>query len=366
MRAPRSRVFCASDPALVPACSNHASPALRPLLLFTLRNAAYISHLLLPRLFLPPSHISRSPTMEPIDRFPSPWDSSPLPSPGPPPSPAVWMPHDWTSSLRKDSTSPRTLPLIPEHPIHPGRRSNDHYSALPTHPDFLRGLQSHPLINQQADDVYLTPSPTSSDEFVMTTRPEERHSGSVPFPMSSAFASPALSASPRPLPSVGGSQSSVRSLPSVESSPSRTPDSAAALSSSIAMKNMVQPASKPPVRPQPSPSSLPKIQLRPPPEVQAQVQSQPFPPPPPPPLPEAIPHPKAQPQSRPQPQRASTGPGKNPVTAPRPRLPALRGSTGSIILPPRPHSAESTCPKHSLFYMQESMIVLKVHPRLSY
>ncbi|RDX52370.1 hypothetical protein OH76DRAFT_1344883 [Lentinus brumalis] len=127
---------------------------------------------------------------------------------------------------------------------------------------------------------------------------------------------------------------------------------------------MVQPASKPPVRPQPSPSSLPKIQLRPPPEVQAQVQSQPFPPPPPPPLPEAIPHPKAQPQSRPQPQRASTGPGKNPVTAPRPRLPALRGSTGSIILPPRPHSAESTCPKHSLFYMQESMIVLKVEGSL--
>ncbi|KAI0704216.1 hypothetical protein C8T65DRAFT_248524 [Cerioporus squamosus] len=219
--------------------------------------------------------------MEPIDRFPSPWDSSPLPSPGPPPSPAVWMPHDWTSSLRKDASSFRTLPLIPEHPLQPGRRPNDHYSALPTHPDFLRGLHSHPLINQQADDVYLTPSPTSSDEFVMTAKPDERNMGPVPFPMSSGFTSPAQSASPRPLPSVGSSQHSMRSLPSVDSSPSRTPDSAAALSSPVVLKNMAHPMTMSPplphIRPQPSPPSLPKLQLRHPP-ADAQVQLEHFPP----------------------------------------------------------------------------------------
>ncbi|RPD60644.1 hypothetical protein L226DRAFT_460979 [Lentinus tigrinus ALCF2SS1-7] len=142
------------------------------------------------------------------------------------------------------------------------------------------------------------------------------------------------------------------------------------------MKNLAQSAPKSPppphVRPQPSPPALPKLQLRPPPEPQAQPQQlqQHISVPPPPPLPQATSNrnsnSNSQPQaeSRPQPQRANTAPGKHPVTAPRPRLPALRGSTGSIVLPPRPQSAESTCPKHTLFYMHEGMIVLRVEGAL--
>ena len=360
-------------------CRRCACAALRTFLLHKVpatdkSRLSFVSPLPLAVLFVCPS-------MEPIDHFPSPWmhDTSPLPSPGPPPSPAVWMPHDWTPSSRRDANSSRILPLIPEHPLHPGQRLQPTYSALPTHPDFLRGLQSHPLINQQADDVYLTPStpsPTTSDEFVMTAKPEEKAMGPVPFPMSSGFSSPVMHASPRPLPNVGSSQPSVRSLPSVETSPARTPDSAAALSSSVVLKTLVQPASKPSsvqhVRPQPSPPLLPKLQTRPPLEPQEQPLQSPQRPlvPPPPPLPPAPADSTtpSQSQSRPQIQRASTAPGKNPVTAPRPRLPALRGSTGSIVLPLRPQSAESTCPKHTVFYMQEGMVVLMVRslPRCTF
>ncbi|KAI0767650.1 hypothetical protein C8Q74DRAFT_1204594 [Fomes fomentarius] len=56
---------------------------------------------------------------------------------------------------------------------------------------------------------------------------------------------------------------------------------------------------------------------------------------------------------------------KNAIVAPRPRLPALRGPSGSVV-GPRTRSTESTSAyrKHSLFYMQEGMIVLKVEGTL--
>ena len=267
-------------------------------------------------------------SMEPISRLPSPWgpDSSPAPSPGPPPSPVYWMPYESTPGPRKEPTHVRSLPLIPQNGMHPPLRTNTTFSPLPEHPDFLRGLQSHPLIIQRGDYSSRTPSPASSMEVLQHRQPEDKPAGPIPFPMSSTFTSPELYGSPRPLPSVGSSVLGVRSLPTTnESSPARTPD----------------PALLPLVPAFPSTAALP---------------------PPPPPL---IPHPVR--NSGHIQLKMPSPPKKKGVPASRPRLPALRRSVENVATAgPRPQSAESTSSasssstKQSKFYMPDGMVVLKV------
>ena len=268
--------------------------------------------------------------MEPISRLPSPWgpDFSPLPSPCPPPSPAYWVPHDGAPASRKDVTHARSLPLIPSQERHPALRTDTTFSPLPEHPDFLRGLQSHPLIIQRADPSWRTPSPTPSMEIVPHQTLSDKSCDPVPFPMSSGFSSPALCASPRPLPSIASSRVGVRSLPTTtDSSPARTPEPA----------------------PGPVQGFSPFVA-----------------PPPPPPLPNP---------ARNSGQivlKAPSPPAKKPLPAPRQRLPALRRSTENPAMPGnRPQSTESASssgsgyPKHPQFYMQASMVVLKVSRSIS-
>ncbi|CDO76777.1 hypothetical protein BN946_scf184978.g6 [Trametes cinnabarina] len=266
-------------------------------------------------------------TLEPPSRQPSPWAtmSTPSPSPGPPPSPAVWSPQDWTHTGRNGAPT-RTLPLLPNasvsaHEMQP-LRTNTTFSPLPTHPEFLRNLHSHPMIIEAREDLTRSPSPASSLEFVHQSRPQPaagpapvgnairqrinapNAAGSpVPFPSDPRFASPSPAnsgmSSSRPLPNVHGSQQSLRSVPSTHQSlhsvpsesghrptPVASPDSAAALSSSPRMKATV---------------------------------------------------------------------------GPRPRLPALQASNTSATSIPMQAAgeAQALCKKHPVFYMQEGMIVLK-------
>ncbi|KAM5546078.1 hypothetical protein V8D89_000204 [Ganoderma adspersum] len=261
--------------------------------------------------------------MEPLSRLPSPWgpDSSPLPSPCPPPSPAYWVPYEGTPASRKDVTHARSLPLIPSQERHPQLRTNTTFSPLPEHPDFLRGLQSHPLIIQRADPSWCIPSPTSSMEIVPLQKVDENTTDPVPFPMSSGFTSPVLCSSPRPLPSIGSSRIGVRSLPTTtDSSPARTPD--------------------------PAPGPVPAF------------PSFMTPPPPPPLLNSAR-------NSGQIVLKTPSPPTKKAL--PRPRLPALRRSTENPLAPGnRPQSTDSassgssSCPKHPQFYIRASMVVLKV------
>lgn len=255
--------------------------------------------------------------IEPPSRLPSPWATmtTPSPSPGPPPSPAVWMPHDWTPVARK--TAPmRSLPLLPSnsanasagHETHEMQalRTNTTYSPLPTHPEFLRNLQSHPMIIERAgaESLTRTPSPASSVEFVHQPTPGPFATGKyragalvaspVPFPSDVRFASPSPAnsgfSSPRRLPDVYGSQQgsqhgsqhSLRSMSSSRPSPSASPESAAALSS----------------------------------------------------------------------------PRRNPVAMPRARVPAIGASAMASAALEQPRAPD--CPRHPVFYMQEGMVVLKV------
>ncbi|KAI0634584.1 hypothetical protein C8Q77DRAFT_767164 [Trametes polyzona] len=271
--------------------------------------------------FAPPLPRYYTEPIEPPSRLPSPWATmtTPSPSPCPPPSPAVWMPRDWTPVAPTSRAAlPRSLPLLPgtshgrggisgvgeqeAHELHE-IRTNTTYSPLPSHPEFLRNLHSHPLIIERGgggdsdSDPSRTPSPASSVEIVQqptyTPAPPPnanakfRAVGSpVPFPSDLRFASPSPmhsgTSSPRPLPSVHGSQQSLRSVPSdppSRQSPARSPDSAAALSS----------------------------------------------------------------------------PRRNPVAMPRARVPAM-GTPPAVAQQPR----EANLPKHPVFYMQEGMVVLKV------
>ncbi|OJT15055.1 hypothetical protein TRAPUB_8386 [Trametes pubescens] len=259
--------------------------------------------------------------IEPPSRLPSPWATmtTPSPSPGPPPSPAVWQPHDWTPVARK--TAPmRSLPLLPSnsanasaghetHELQP-LRTNTTYSPLPTHPEFLCHLQSHPMIIERAgaESLTRTPSPASSVEFVHQPTPGPFATGRyragalvaspVPFPSDVRFASPSPAnsgfSSPRPLPNVYGSQQgsqhgsqhSLRSMPSSRPTPSASPESAAALSS----------------------------------------------------------------------------PRRNPVAMPRARVPAIGASAMTAAAHEQPRAPDY--PRHPVFYMQEGMVVLKVQESL--
>ena len=270
-----------------------------------------------------PGHYFVDPN-EPPSRMPSPWATmtTPSPSPGPPPSPAVWMPHDWVPATRKSAPT-RSLPLLPSSSSMldmqtqqqlQALRTNTTFSPLPTHPEFLRGLQSHPMIIQSGEDVSRSPSPTSSVEMVRPSGSTARNGGNmsgaarlaagvgspVPFPSNPTprVTSPSPMGSgmtsPRPLPRVNGSQGSQHSLRSVPSessgrqSQAASPDSAAALSS----------------------------------------------------------------------------PRRNPVAMPRPRLPAMNTSGITTGQPQAQSHTQSDAQKefqrHPVFYMQEGMIVLRV------
>ena len=198
------------------------------------------------------------------------------------------MPYDqWTAPRGKGHHAPmpsRSLPLIPAHATGPAgpARANTTFTPIPMHPEFLRNLESHPMIIQRAraevpqdendnedsdsDRSFVrTPSPGSSIEFVHHTSrraPQDQEPidkfpfnvppppplpmpmsmpmhaqaqpmpAQVPFPMGSGFSTPVLCASPRPMRGIGsatpGTASpyhSVRSMPSTDSSPARTPDS---------------------------------------------------------------------------------------------------------------------------------------------
>ncbi|KAL7284769.1 hypothetical protein ACG7TL_002076 [Trametes sanguinea] len=284
-------------------------------------------------------------TLEPPSRQPSPWATMTTPSepsPGPPPSPAVWMHPDWTPTAHK-ATSARSLPLVPNGPggsAHEMQalRTNTTFSPLPTHPEFLRNLQSHPMIIERREDLTRSPSPASSLEFVQQPRPQRAlapppppapapgtgpaptgpairqrinayaAAGSpVPFPSDPRFASPSPpnsgTSSPRPLPSVHNSHRSLHSVPSVHGSH----DSLRSVPS--------EPTSRP--TPVASPDSAAAL---------------------------------------------SSSPRMQPVAMPRPRLPALQASNTSNPSAANMAGGESSvgCKKHPVFYMQEGMVVLKV------
>ena len=365
---PRSRVqsfyHCSANSAVRHTCrrssvSSSHSPCLTRIAAATyaLRTRAWAPANQAPSLS---SSRTRAKIMDLPSRLPSPWshEYSPQPSPGPPPTPAAWMPYEqWTSPQRRGPAHVRSLPLFPQSQMQPEqnpRRMNT-VAPLPSDPEFLRKLESHPMIIQRKrmsevtgdsdegydGDTLRTPSPASSLELVhpypASKQADDGHVFEmhpplppppppppalppVPFPHGSGFSTPVLCASPRPLPGVGSPHASVLSVPSTtDSSPARTPDSAAALAMSMS----------------PAPSALRAL-------AQAQVQGhsrRPLLPKlsrgleaassPPAPLPAAPPAPVPMPTPAPAPAPVA-GPPKNGVVLPRARLPALRGSGGLV------------------------------------
>ena len=360
---------------------------------------------------------AKNQSMDYPGRIPSPWphDPSPLPSPGPPPSPAVWMPEQWAppTAPRRGPTPARSLPLLPNaqggnlYPPLPAR-THTTLTPLPSHPEFLRNLESHPMIIQRTrggghghdssssdDDFARTPSPVSSIEFaqhtakppldvpgygqptnmllpppppppqVPTPLPSMRMlmpvpapfpqppqapvptlpPAQVPFPLGSGASTPVLCASPQPM------RGATTASSTTDSSPARTPDSFRG--GAVLSPSMARAIAHAHVQPTKAPLNLAAI-------------------PPPPPLPLPLPSLKvglapkntgimapAVPQTRAEGAPRAT---VSKLGGPRSRVPALRGSVGAAA--PALSSMSKTqsveAPRHPAFYMAEGMIVLRV------